>query len=169
MHQKGSNMAWNVSKKILPATAGYHFWLIRKKWEPLHPMKLHYFQNWDVGALNFFLSVKNGSPEVGGRVHRGFPNPDFCTKKVKIWLKVFTRRYSSRSLMSWDSFFEIKVQGAKYTLPATFKVPLLTNKLKLSTPTPQFWKKHIWGNHGTSRVSSWDHFKPYLRLFGALV
>ena len=42
-------------------------------------MKRHFFQNWDVGALNFFLSVKNGSPEVGGRVYGGFPNPDLCT------------------------------------------------------------------------------------------
>ena len=35
-----------------------------------------FFQNWDVGALNFFLSVKNGTPEVCGQVYRGFPNPD---------------------------------------------------------------------------------------------
>ena len=27
-----------------------------------------FFQNWGVGALNFCLSVKNGTPEGGGRV-----------------------------------------------------------------------------------------------------
>ena len=64
------------AKYDLPATSGYHFWLIRKKWEPLHPMKRHFFQNWDVGALNFFLSVKNGTLEVIWQVYKGLPNPD---------------------------------------------------------------------------------------------
>ena len=157
------------AKYDLPATSGYHFWLIRKKGETLIPWNDIFFQNWDVGALNFFLSVKNGSPEVGGRVYRGFPNPDLCTKNAQIWLKVITRRYSLRSLMSSDSFFRNWGKGAKYTLLATSKVSFLINKQKLRTPIPQFWKKIIWGHHESLRVSSWDHFKSYSSLFGALV
>ena len=48
MLQKGSNMALNDLKKIVLT---------------IHDVLRHFFHNWDVGALNFRLSVKNGIPE----------------------------------------------------------------------------------------------------------
>ena len=56
-----------------------------------------------------------------------------------------------------------------YTRPPPSGVPFLTDKQKLKAPTPQFWKKILWRHDGSSRVSSWDHFKPYLSHFGQVV
>ena len=39
----------------------------------------------------------------------------------------------------------------------------------LSPLHPNFEKKIVWGHHELSRVFSWDHFKPYLSIFGPLV
>ena len=39
-------------------------------------LRQYFFQNRNVGTLNFFLSVKNDTPEVCVQVYKGFPNPD---------------------------------------------------------------------------------------------
>ena len=56
-----------------------------------------------------------------------------------------------------------------YTGPSLLKDPFLVDNDTLEGSTPNFWKKIVWGHPGSWRVSSWDHFKPYLGLFGALV
>ena len=53
MLQTGSSMASNDPKKILLA---------------IHYVLRHFFQTWGVGALNFCLSVENGTREGGGGI-----------------------------------------------------------------------------------------------------
>ena len=57
----------------------------------------------------------------------------------------------------------------QYTRPSLFGTPFLADIQNWETPIAKLWKKLVWRNYGSPRVSPWDHFKPYLRLFGPVV
>ena len=71
----------------------------------------------------------------------------------------------------FEPFWSISLDLGSFDMPALhFLGYNFWPSPKIEEPyTPILKKKIVRENHGTSRVSSWDHFKPYLSHFGALV
>ena len=65
--------------------------------------------------------------------------------------------------------FDINLTNGNAKLSVPLRVPFLTDKQKIEDPYNPILKKNVQGHHGLSRVSSWDHLKLYLSLFGDLV